>query len=42
MLKAIFGSADEEPAQTDTRPLDDKFRAVFGAFGTTIVKREAS
>lgn len=39
LLRAIFGSAEEE---ADDRPLDDKFRAVFGGFGTTKVKREAT
>jgi len=39
MLKAIFGSADDEPRQPDTRNLDDKFRAAFGSFGTIVVNR---
>lgn len=37
MLKAIFGSADDDQPQPSPGNLDDKFRAVFGSFGTTII-----
>ena len=40
MLRSIFGSSEEDAPATDDRPLDDKFRSVFGTFGTTKVKRE--
>lgn len=40
LMKAIFGSADEEAQpQPDARTLDDKFRAVFGSLGTTVVRK---
>jgi len=41
MLKAIFGGTDDQSAKPDNNvSLDDKFRGVFGGFGTKIVQRE--
>lgn len=37
MLRAIFGGTDDKP-QSDIS-LDDKFRGVFGGFGTKIITR---
>lgn len=41
LLKSIFGGS-EEPSRTDPAKLGDKFKAVFGSIGTTIVKRKAA
>lgn len=42
MLKAIFGGSSEDTAEpADPLSLDEKFRTVFGSFGTTIVQRKA-
>ncbi|EKF18836.1 hypothetical protein NA2_11650 [Nitratireductor pacificus pht-3B] len=35
MLKAIFGSADDQDTPESKMSLDDKFRTVFSSFGTT-------
>ena len=40
LLKSIFGGAEED--EPDARTLDDKFRAVFASFGTTVIRKGAS
>lgn len=40
MLRAVFGSSEEDAPTTDDRPLDEKFKSVFGTFGTVKVTRE--
>jgi hypothetical protein len=41
LLKSIFGGTDDKPAKPESNvSLDDKFRGVFGGFGTKIVQRE--
>lgn len=39
LLKSIFGGADDAPQDENERSLDDKFKAAFASFGTTIVQR---